>query len=96
MIAQVRFFAYQFQKMVKAQEKLLEELEATQIALAQKDETLTRVLDLYGKSQTAIDQMTTAPAFKNLGPNPRHGRGEGGKSLAQQQGYIDCEEPEWI
>lgn len=96
MILQVRFFISQFQKTVEAQEKLLEELEATQIALAQKDEALMRVLDLYGKSQTAANQMTATPAFKNLDPSPRPGRGEGGKSLAQKDGYNGYGEPEWI
>ncbi|RMJ04854.1 hypothetical protein CDV36_014475 [Fusarium kuroshium] len=96
MILQVRFFTSQFQKMVEAQDKLLEELEATQIALAQKDEALMRVLDLHGKSQTAVNQMTATPAFSNLNPSPRPGRGEGGKSLAQKGGYNGYEESEWI
>ncbi|KAH6883864.1 hypothetical protein B0T10DRAFT_551193 [Thelonectria olida] len=96
LISQLRFFINQFHKMVEAQEKLLEELEATQKALAQKDKALERIIDSYGEGQVAMNQTTVASGLRNLGSNTRLGRLGERKILAQQQGYSEDGAPEWI
>ncbi|KAM5361094.1 hypothetical protein ACJZ2D_013305 [Fusarium nematophilum] len=88
LISQLRFFIDQFRKMVEAQDRLLQELEATQIALAQKDEALAHMVDLYERSQVAMNRITGSGLyFGAIGER---------KVLPQQQGYSSNEVPEWI
>ncbi|KAJ0129928.1 hypothetical protein HZ326_26966 [Fusarium oxysporum f. sp. albedinis] len=94
MVSQLRFCIRQSCNLVKSQERLLEELEATQKALNQKDEALERMTQLYVKGQAARSRIRRASIVQDVNSKVRPGRRE--ERPTQEQGGSNPAVPGWI